>query len=633
MKSLFEQAKGGPTQPAQAPLGKGFVKWPYQKRAKLDNEDAVAAAACPVAKPNWGPNEVLVTATNEATNIVSVLDGAGLGASLSTSTATGEGSKKALAQLQQYIDSWSVDGPARVRGGPDLKELAQGDSVWELAALLFIHNGANLNSFWKALVADQTDVALSQADSLEEKVIISLAGNRVADACALLIESGNYRLATLVSSIGSASLKSDIKAQLQDWRDNNVLADMTDEIRAIYELLAGNACVCAGVKNVPIENRIDSFLISERFGLGWMLSFGLRLFYGVDESDEQGFEGGSAAEKAVRSFQADVEQDREEDPVSPLWSVLRMFGTKQFDWGVDAPRLGWLLTRAIYETGKVNFGQAREEKLDMASLSFAAALTARDEWVAAAFVLLNLSDKESREKAVRDHLGRHANLIGSPFKSNKKDSGNNKQRSPFSALKDFGVPEGWIWEAKALDYRFKGDTKQEFLALVWAGNYAEATRAFVGRVGPDLVVRRDLTKLYTFAELLYKVGAAAELEGGGALVYLLYPLLVLQKEAGSGDIEADRRLENRLLDGLVALRGATHGDLMQEAAIADMAEELIKVRSRAGAGRKRKASVGGKSYAAVAAAGAEKDDVRLYQLLPEDVRGRYMRARALETLA
>jgi nuclear pore complex protein Nup98-Nup96 len=430
------------------------------------------------------------------------------------------------------------------------------------------------------LVSEATDRALAQEPGLEEKAIISLAGNRVADACGHLLAAGNFRLATLVSSIGMQN--KDIKAQLKDWRESNVLAEFSEPIRAIYELLAGNACVCAGVKGVPIENRVDSFTISQRFGLDWMQSFGLRLFYSTGATPN--------VAEAVRSFQSDIEQDKEPEPDSALWSLLKAFANREFDW--SDPRLGWLMTKAIYATGKVSFGEDAAEKLDKASLSFASALTAQSHWVPATFVLLQLSDSASREAAVRDHLGRHAHRIGAA----------RNPASAFAALRKFGVPEPWIWEAKALDFRSRGDAQREFLALVWAQNYAEANQAFVHRVGPDLVIQRDMKRLFAFAQLLFKVKSKLQGWEREAAVYLLYPMARVQ---GRGKGQGLDRFDNMLLDGLVALKGKTGGDIRQEAAIADMAEELIRCR-------------GG--------------DPRLYQLLPQDVRGRYMRAQALENI-
>jgi len=565
MKSLFEQAKA-PTQPALTTSGKGFVKWPYEQRSKTDTEENLA-----VPRTNWGPNELLISTQHNEPNLLPV--------DAADDSAT---SPSTLARLQQYINLVSSKKQLQRVAGPEFRELAQGDSVWELAALLFDDNGEGVSQFWQQLVSEATDRALSFTAGLEEKAIICLAGNRVDEACRHLLAAGNFRLATLVSTIGKVDNK-DIRAQLKDWRESNVLAEFSEPIRAIYELLAGNASVCAGVKNVPIENRVNSFTISQRFGLDWMRSFGLRLWY------TSGVIPDVAA--AVRSFQEDIEQDREPEPDSALWTLLKAFASREYDW--SDTRLGWLLTKAIYTTGKVSFGEDALQKLDKASVTFASALTAASHWVPATFVLLQLSDPASREAAVRDHLGRHAHRIGSP----------RNLMSPFFTLQKFGVPEAWIWEAKALDYRSRQDSQQEFLALIWAQNYAEANRTFVTRVGPDLVIERNLPRLFAFAQLLFKVKKHLPNWERSAAVYLLYPMAVMQNQ-GSGKLD---RFDNQLIDGLVALHSQTHGDIRQEAAIADMAEELIKCKGAAAA-----------------------SDPRLLQLLPQDVRGKYLRAQVLE---
>lgn len=522
-------------------------------------------------------------------------------------TASAAETKSALHKLQQYIEITHAHHDVPLN---ELRDLTENDSVWDLAFLL-ANDEAELPAFWKKLVAVDTDRLLKEASTPEEKAIILLAGNRVSDACDQLIGGKDFRLATLVSSIGSQS--KDIKTQLEDWKDSNVLSEMSEPIRALYELLSGNACVCAGVKNAPIENRASSFMIAERFNLSWMQSFGLRLFYNSKTAD-----GEFDMAKAINSFQDDIEQDKEPEPESPLWTLLKTFATRDFNW-TESDRLGWLLTRSIYFTHLISFGHDAEEKLDQASVSFASSLTAQGHWVPATFVLLTLSDPVARETAIRDHLGRHAHLIGSFHEA----------KSPFSALRRFGITESWVWEAKALDFRAKEDHRQEFLALVWAGNYKEANTAFVERVGPDLVIERDWKRLVKFAQLLFKVkgklGSVQEWERGGAAVYLLYPLKVAalrnQLAASGEDEEEEKRLDRLLVDGLVALGerlrhvpGATGAsDVKREAAVADMAEELIKGR------------VNGQSEM-----GGTGADPRLFGLLPEDVRGRYMRGMALE---
>ncbi|KAK4217253.1 hypothetical protein QBC37DRAFT_57597 [Rhypophila decipiens] len=617
MKSLFEKPKGH-GQPAEASLARGFVKWPYQNRDKVDAPENESLPP----RTTWGPNEVVVATQHNETNILPV----------DASEPGSEITQKQLSQLQQFIDIHSDNKKNDTNGSiqPSFRGLAQDDPVWELAGLLFEDHGAKLAGFWRQMVSEATDAALLRAETHEEKAIICLAGHRVADACAHLMEARNFRLAGLVASIGSGkSMARDIRAQLTAWRESSVLSEISEPIRAIYELLGGNACVCAGVKNVSIENRVSSFTISSRFGLDWLQAFGLRLFYTCHVSDEESANAGwgtGIAEEAVRSFAADIEQDREPEPDHPLWSLLKIFAFRTFDWSDS--RLGWLLTKSIYATGQISFGQDAVGKLDMACLQFAAALTSmaassddnvkKNLWVQAAFVLGNLSSQASKEAAVREHLGRHAHLIG-----NRKDA-----RSPFAQMLKFGVQEEWIWEAKALHFRSKGDSRQEFLALVWAGNYKEATRAFVERVAPAMVIGKDFDRLFRFAELLFKVGMvlpAVEWDVGGANVYLLYPMAIA-KINGSGPgakslLGDDEKLVGQLLDGLAVLREQSRGDVLQEAAIADMAESLLRA-----AGSGYFGAANGKLNGPMGKLNG------LYRLLPEDVRGKYLRARALEVV-
>ena len=479
-----------------------------------------------------------------------------------------------LAQLQQYIDVAKVSIRQGMPAGPSLRLTAQGDPAWELATILFEEGGAGLSAFWEQLVAGATTRSISRTPVFEEKAIACLAGNLVSDAAENLLAAGNFRLANLVSSIGAES--QDLRAQVNDWKESNVLSEFSEPIRAIYELLGGNPCTCTGVKGVSIENRVSSFIISQRFNLDWMQSFGLRLFYIQKASD---------ISDAVRSFQADIEQDREPEPDSPLWFLLKVFATGKFDWEHNS--LEWLLTKAIFSTGKVDFGLDAPERLDQASIACASTLTAAGQWVPATFVLIHLSDLAAREATIRDHLGRHAHLIGSP-----KDP-----KSAFAAMLKFGIPDPWLWEARALYFRSKQDSQQEYLALMWAKNFSEANRTFLDRLAPELVIRREYKRLYALAELLFKVKERLPDWDQGALAYLVYPMVRTQDKRQPID-----RWDDRLFDGLVSLRAATHGDIQQEAAIADMAEDLLRCRG---------------------------SDHRLLQLLPEDVKARHVRNRAL----
>ena len=190
--------------------------------------------------------------------------------------------------------------------------------VWELASILFddvktpgskapehVTRKTLLSDFWTELVDQASSAAIGLASSSEEKAVACLAGHRVTEACKYLLDGKNFRIGTLFSLIGTSdSAKKDMKEQLRAWQDSKMLSEFTEAIRTICEMLSGNVCVCEGMKGVPVEDRMDSFVISRKFGFDWRQSFGLRLWYALDSQDD--------AETAIQKFKSDVDQDREE---------------------------------------------------------------------------------------------------------------------------------------------------------------------------------------------------------------------------------------------------------------------------------------------------------------------------------
>src|SRR5277367_1769669 len=326
----------------------------------------------------------------------------------------------------------------------------------------------NLSAFWQKLVGQASNRYVAMAKSSEEKTIACLSGHRIPEACGHLLNGKDFHLATLVALIGGNDrMRRDIREQLNEWQKSKVLSEFSQPIRAIYELLAGNVCVCDGTKGAPIEDRIESFIISKRFGLDWRQAFGLRLWYAILGSDD--------IARAVELFAEDLEQDKEtarpqawyvEQGISPLWNDEALDSREDLLWGllklyanhntdlesVLRPensqlsplnvRLSWQLSRALIASGKASYGEDGDEKADQLTLSFAAQLTNEGNWVDAAFVLLHLSSASGRAKAILDHLAHHASRIG-------PEDG----QTFVTLVQDLRIPSTWVWEAKALYMR------------------------------------------------------------------------------------------------------------------------------------------------------------------------------------
>ena len=478
--------------------------------------------------------------------------------------------------------------------------------VWQLASILFdeivvpdeleqVTNAVDrlrkdkLSDFWQKLVDQVSTQQVAMARSSEEKAIAALSGHRVSDACGHLLNGKDFHLATLVALVGKDSNRKDIRAQLSEWQKQRVLSEFSQPIRAIYEILAGNVCVCDGSKGAPIEDRIDSFIISQRFGLDWRQAFGLRLWYSILAAEELGV--------AVEKFAQDIAQDREtskpqawyveqkipalwEDEALDkredlLWGLLRLYAFEDSDLeAIIRPensqlspvdiRLSWQLSRALTSSGVVNYNEDADAKADQITLSFASQLTNEGSWLDAVFILLHLSSTEARAKSIQDHLAQQASRIGS-----------DDSPSFMTLTQTYKIPAPWIWEAKALYLRsVKKDPTGEVECLLRAGSFEEAHRTFSKEVAPKTIIECDYDTLRTLLSGFHgREDNISEWHLGGEIYADFLQLLDSQKRSKA----VEYSVLHRLLAGLPAVvEESRHPGFMERVAIETISGVVAK---------------------------------------------------------
>lgn len=478
--------------------------------------------------------------------------------------------------------------------------------VWELASVLFdqvkipadMFNDLeaseklrrdSLSRFWEQMVDEQTSKAVAMAGSNEEKALAALSGHRVPEACKYLLDGKDFRLATLVALVGTSDeVKRDMKEQVKEWQDANVFSEFSQPIRALYEILSGNVCVCEGTKGA-LENRMDSFVISHRFGFNWQQALGLRLWYATSMEN--------SIMDAVARYKEDVAQDKELPPrpwfiengikgiwndsnqeqrEDLLWGLLRLYSEDGVDLeAVLRPensqlspldyRLCWQLGQALTSTGVVSFGQNAVEKADAATISFSAQLTNEGSWLEATFVLLHLTDPDARSKAIQDHLCRHAGLIGG------EDSGGFRKLAG-----DFKIPTQWIWHAKALYMRsVKKDPTAEVQCLLRAESYADAHRTFAKEVAPVAVIERDYDALANMLQQFEgRHSQVPDWNVGGEIYKAFLRLMGYERRRE----QPPPSLVDSLLEGLPAMHGnVPEAGVIEYAALTEMASEVARV--------------------------------------------------------
>ncbi|KAK5626140.1 hypothetical protein RRF57_001855 [Xylaria bambusicola] len=622
MNSLFEKAKA-PAENLQASIRPEGVKWPYKRLTKHIDENGMNPTDRTwhnTMRPTWGPGGTLIFSTTpsaatfgrsgritEKNGLMTVMKGGIVSETQDIRIAkfANEMSAKAINAYSKLAQVHIVDGIPTVELNPrlSLKDFSVGSGskssaedherlVWELASVLFDNvkiplelqgdpdateklRRESLSRLWESMVDDRTNKAVAMAHTHEEKALAALSGHRVAEACKYLLEGKNFRLATLVSLIGTSDgLKKDLREQLREWQDAN-------PIRALYEMLSGNVCACEGTKGA-LENRAEPFLISRRFGLNWQQAFGLRLWYAISTN--------SSIAEAFEKYKEDVEQDKELRPIvwftqhgiSPiwhdthqnnredlLWGLLKLYSDSQADLeAILRPensqlspldyRLCWQLGQALTSTGRLSFGKIAADKADAATISFAAQLTNEGSWLEALFVLLHLTDPNARARAIQDHLCRHAALIG------------NDDSTAFRKLAmDYKVPTALYMRSA------KRDAVAEVRCLLRAESWAEAHQTFVKEVAPKTIIERNYDGL---ADVLQQFEGrqsyVPDWNVGGA-IYMAFLQLMGCHRRGE---EPSELLVNSLLEGLPAMHGNTpDAGIIEYAALTEMAAEVARI--------------------------------------------------------
>ncbi|KAH9864074.1 hypothetical protein J1614_010007 [Plenodomus biglobosus] len=410
-----------------------------------------------------------------------------------------------------------------------------------------------LAEFWKGLVWDDAQKHASQAASLEERAIAYLSCNDVADACHALLEGFDLRLATMVAQIGGDySMRQSMTTQIEEWRRLDVLSEMEDPHRALYELISGNCAQAEGKLGAGRENKAVTFGISSRFALDWRRAFGLRLWYGI-MADEP-------IELAIAQF-ADAVSDGKED-VKPvpwfvqdgvdmgwndakaenredlLWGILKLYAASRMELAANvedvlAPenvsghplnaRLSFQLFQ-LFRSRQEDDRESPERKVGMPTVRCDNGESHRNSFLSSATspggmdsqaedALTEMGDKITLTYAASLHTPEHwttaiwvyTHLSSPTMREHYIRSLLNQFSSTYvleegnatSAYltNDLRIPATWLHSAAALQAKSEGDSLRQATHLIKADELEEAHEVLCRKVGPDAIISRDYDPL------------------------------------------------------------------------------------------------------------------------------------------
>ena len=410
-----------------------------------------------------------------------------------------------------------------------------------------------LSEFWKALVFGDAQKHAQKATTHEERALAQLSCNNVAEACHALLEGLDLRLATMVAQIGGdASMRQIMHTQIEEWRRLDMLAEMEDAHRALYELLSGNCAQADGKLGAGRENKAVTFNISSRFALDWRRAFGLRLWYGtlVDEPIElavaqfaDAIRDGLENVKPVPWFVRENTDMGWSDPDAVnredlLWGILKLYAASKLDIPANiedvlAPenisghplnaRLSFQLFQLFYSrledtkeadertVGMPTFRGDGEGDFRRSFMSSTATITNKD--TQGASPLVELGDSITLSYAASLHTPEHwttaiwvythlssaamrEHYIRSLVNQFSNSIAFDDADSTYAYLtNDLHVPATWLHAAAALQAKTEGDAVREATHLIKANELEEAHEVLCRKVGPDAIISRDYDPL------------------------------------------------------------------------------------------------------------------------------------------
>ncbi|XP_021098892.1 nuclear pore complex protein Nup98-Nup96 isoform X6 [Heterocephalus glaber] len=386
-------------------------------------------------------------------------------------------------------------------------------------------------------------------DNPIEAVFSYLTGNRISEACSLAQQSGDHRLALLLSQlVGSHSLRNLLSMQLADWHHLHADCFIQKERLRVYALLAGK----------PVWQISQQKQINVCAQLDWKRSLAVHLWYLLPPTAsisralnkyEEAFQNISSGEKyACPPLPSYLEGSgcmvqKEKDSEIPLRDVcfhlLKLYTNRKYDLdqlleprSVTANPLDYRLSWHLWEVLQtLNYNHLEKPREGVLQASYAGQLESEGLWEWAIFVFLHIDNSSIREKAVRELLTRHCQLLETPESWAKET---------FLTQK-LCVPAEWIHEAKAVRAHMESDKHLEALYLFKAGHWNRCHKLVIRHLASDAIINENYDYLKGFLEDLAPPECSSLIQDWetSGLVYLDYIQVIeilrrIQQEEWSG---------------------------------------------------------------------------------------------------
>ncbi|XP_066475536.1 nuclear pore complex protein Nup98-Nup96 [Tiliqua scincoides] len=355
----------------------------------------------------------------------------------------------------------------------------------------------------------EDEVSLSRQDHPAEAVFSYLTGKQIGDACRLAQQSGDHRLALLLSQLGgSQEVRELLAMQLVDWHQLQADSFIQEERLRIFALLAGK----------PVWHLSERRSINVCSQLDWKRSVGIHLWYLLPSTAplsralsmyEAAFQDSAECDRYacaplppyLEGSGCETEEGSSQYPLRDVcFHLLKLFSDRCYDLhqlldprSITADPLDYRLSWHLWEVLRaLNYTHLSERCQGVLNASYAAQLESKGLWEWAIFVLLHVPSAHMRERSVRELLNRHCTLLETPESWAKEAF----------LTERLCVPPEWIHEAKAMRARMEGDKHKEALYLFKARHWNQCHKLVIRHLASDAIINENYAYLKGFLESL-----------------------------------------------------------------------------------------------------------------------------------
>ncbi|XP_067040500.1 nuclear pore complex protein Nup98-Nup96-like isoform X1 [Acropora muricata] len=369
----------------------------------------------------------------------------------------------------------------------------------------------------KAKISQEVDAANFQESDYLKAIFSYLTGKQIRKACQVAQQHNDFRLSLLLSQATGNSLPRNLcYKQLDEWQ--KLKADMffNEERIKIYALLAG-AMVWPLSRDFARSLSRDESQVMPRDvnvceGLDWKRVLAVHLWYQCSptcsiqdalSAYEISFKGSSRGDKYgapphppfVEKLEEDDEEEEEEGDENQLvtrdtcYHLLKLYCKRSHRLErllspstFTAYQLDFSLSWPLYQVlQSLEYTHLSQYHAGLLHSSFAAQLEGLGLWHWAAFVLLHIQDPVRRERSVRSLICRHCPLSADHL---------NIEKERFM-LEDLKIPAEWIHEAKALQARYAGRSREEAFHLVKARHWSLGHNVVLRSLVSDAIINAE----------------------------------------------------------------------------------------------------------------------------------------------